>query len=47
MRGIPDGEYFFAEYADEDSVRGKPMRVAFAYIIIISERAGISDSSPL
>jgi N-methylhydantoinase B len=28
MRGIPDGEYFFAEYADEDSVRGKPMRVA-------------------
>ncbi|TKC79105.1 hydantoinase B/oxoprolinase family protein [Trinickia terrae] len=28
LRGIPDGEYFFAEYADEDSVRGKPMRVA-------------------
>ncbi|WP_017777362.1 hydantoinase B/oxoprolinase family protein [Paraburkholderia kururiensis] len=28
IRDIPDGDYFFAEYADEDSVRGKPMRVA-------------------
>jgi N-methylhydantoinase B len=28
VRGIPDGEYFFAEYADEDSVDGKPMRIA-------------------
>lgn len=27
-RGIPDGEYFFAEFADEDSVDGKPMRIA-------------------
>lgn len=25
---IPDGDYFFAEYADEDSVAGKPMRLA-------------------
>jgi N-methylhydantoinase B len=29
VRGIPEGEYFFAEYADEDaSVDGKPMRIA-------------------
>ncbi|AOJ03810.1 hydantoin utilization protein B [Burkholderia mayonis] len=28
LRGIPDGDYGFAEYADEDSVNGKPMRVA-------------------
>ncbi|MCY0387250.1 hydantoinase B/oxoprolinase family protein [Robbsia sp. Bb-Pol-6] len=28
VRGMPDGEYFFAEYADEDSVNGKPLRVA-------------------
>lgn len=27
-RGVPDGEYFFAEFADEDSVDGKPMRIA-------------------
>ncbi len=33
MRGIPDGEYCFAEYADEDSVRGKPMRVALTLCI--------------
>ncbi|REC93820.1 hydantoinase B/oxoprolinase family protein [Kushneria indalinina] len=25
---VPDGDYFFAEYADEDSVAGKPMRLA-------------------
>ncbi|WP_447044615.1 hydantoinase B/oxoprolinase family protein [Vreelandella sp. H-I2] len=28
LKSIPDGDYFFAEYADEDSVGGKPMRVA-------------------
>ncbi len=28
LQTIPDGEYFFAEYADEDSVNGKPIRVA-------------------
>jgi N-methylhydantoinase B len=27
-RTIPDGEYFFSEFADEDSVDGKPMRIA-------------------
>lgn len=25
---VPDGDYFFADYADEDSVNGKPCRVA-------------------
>jgi N-methylhydantoinase B len=28
VEAMPDGEYFFAEYADEDSVNGKPLRVA-------------------
>lgn len=28
VRAMPDGEYFFAEFADEDSVDGKPMRIA-------------------
>jgi N-methylhydantoinase B len=33
LREIPDGEYFFAEYADEDSEDGKPMRVALTLTI--------------
>jgi N-methylhydantoinase B len=28
IRDIPDGEYFFSEYADEDSVGGYPCRIA-------------------
>jgi N-methylhydantoinase B len=28
IRGIPDGEYFFADYADEDQTGGYPVRVA-------------------
>lgn len=28
IRGIPDGEYFFADYADEDQAGGYPVRVA-------------------
>jgi N-methylhydantoinase B len=28
LAGIPDGEYFFADYADEDGVNGNPCRVA-------------------
>lgn len=28
VRDIPDGEYFFADYADEDSVNGYPCRIA-------------------
>lgn len=28
LRNVPDGEYFFADYADEDSVGGKPCRIA-------------------
>ena len=28
LRAIPDGEYFFADYADEDSVDGNPCRLA-------------------
>jgi N-methylhydantoinase B len=33
VRGMPDGEYFFAEYADEDSVNGKPLRVALTLTV--------------
>ncbi len=28
LAGIPDGEYFFADYADEDAVDGNPCRLA-------------------
>lgn len=28
LEKVPDGDYFFADYADEDSVNGKPCRVA-------------------
>lgn len=28
LRGIPDGDYFFCDYADEDSVNGNPCRLA-------------------
>ncbi|MGG6895019.1 MULTISPECIES: hydantoinase B/oxoprolinase family protein [Rhizobium] len=28
IAGVPDGDYFFADYADEDSVGGKPCRIA-------------------
>jgi N-methylhydantoinase B len=28
LRSIPDGDYFFADYADEDCVGGRPCRVA-------------------
>jgi N-methylhydantoinase B len=28
LRGIPDGDYFFSDYADEDSVGGNPCRLA-------------------
>lgn len=32
-RTIPDGQYFFAEYADEDAVGGKPMRIALTLTV--------------
>lgn len=28
IASVPDGDYFFADYADEDSVGGKPCRIA-------------------
>ncbi len=28
LASVPDGDYFFADYADEDSVGGKPCRIA-------------------
>ncbi|WP_158745785.1 hydantoinase B/oxoprolinase family protein [Acidisphaera sp. L21] len=33
LRSIPDGEYFFSDYADEDSVNGNPCRVALTLTI--------------
>ena len=30
---IPDGEYFFADYMDEDSVDGKPCRIAVNMVV--------------
>ena len=33
IRGLPDGEYFFADYMDEDSVDGWPCRLALNLII--------------
>lgn len=32
-RTIPDGTYRFSEYADEDAVNGKPMRIALALTV--------------
>jgi N-methylhydantoinase B len=33
IRLIPDGEYFFADYTDEDSVGGNPCRIALNLIV--------------
>ncbi|MFI4989126.1 MAG: hydantoinase B/oxoprolinase family protein, partial [Alphaproteobacteria bacterium] len=33
IRGLPDGEYFFSDYLDEDSVGGKPCRIALKVTI--------------
>ena len=33
VRGLPDGEYFFADYIDEDAVGGYPCRLALNLII--------------
>ena len=33
IRQIPDGEYFFADYTDEDSVGGQPCRIALNLIV--------------
>lgn len=33
VRGLPDGEYFFADYLDEDSVGGHPCRIALTLTI--------------
>ena len=33
IQRIPDGEYFFADYMDEDSVDGKPCRIAVNMVV--------------
>jgi N-methylhydantoinase B len=33
IRRIPDGTYFFADYADEDSVGGQPCRIALTLLV--------------
>jgi N-methylhydantoinase B len=37
LRSIPDGEYFFSDYADEDSVGGNPCRLALTLRITGNE----------
>ncbi|MEM7405430.1 MAG: hydantoinase B/oxoprolinase family protein [Pseudomonadota bacterium] len=33
VSGLPDGEYFFADYIDEDAVNGQPCRIALNVVI--------------
>ena len=47
IRRIPDGEYFFADYMDEDSVDGKPCRLAVNMIVADDEIVfDFSESDP-
>jgi len=47
IRRIPDGEYFFADYMDEDSVDGKPCRIAVNMIVKDDEiEFDFSESDP-
>ncbi len=43
---IPDGEYFFADYMDEDSVNGKPCRIA-VNMVVEGRADSFSRSSPI
>jgi len=47
IRRIPDGEYFFADYMDEDSVDGKPCRIAVNMVVKGDEiEFDFSESDP-
>ena len=47
VRDIPNGEYFFSEYADEDTVGGKPMRIALRLTVSQSQlHFDFSESDP-
>jgi N-methylhydantoinase B len=47
IQKIPDGEYFFADYMDEDSVEGKPCRIAVNMIVDDDEIVfDFSESDP-
>jgi N-methylhydantoinase B len=47
IRRIPDGEYFFADYIDEDSVGGYPCRIAVNLIVRGDELVlDFSESDP-
>ncbi|MDX1434771.1 MAG: hydantoinase B/oxoprolinase family protein [Gammaproteobacteria bacterium] len=47
IRRIPDGEYFFADYMDEDSVDGYPCRIAVNLIVKGDELVlDFSESDP-
>ena len=44
---IPDGEYFFADYIDEDSVKGYPCRIAVNLVVKAGELVlDFSESDP-
>ena len=47
IRRIPNGEYFFADYVDEDSVEGYPCRIAVKLIVKDEELVlDFSESDP-
>ncbi|MGH7124450.1 MAG: hydantoinase B/oxoprolinase family protein [Stellaceae bacterium] len=47
IRRIPNGEYFFADYVDEDSVEGYPCRIAVRLIVKDEELVlDFSESDP-
>ncbi|MCP5151284.1 MAG: hydantoinase B/oxoprolinase family protein [Ectothiorhodospiraceae bacterium] len=47
IRRIPDGEYFFADYMDEDAVDGKPCRLAVSMRVAGDEiEFDFSESDP-
>jgi N-methylhydantoinase B len=47
IRRIPNGEYFFADYVDEDSVEGFPCRIAVTLIVKDEELVlDFSESDP-
>ncbi|HUA55077.1 MAG TPA: hydantoinase B/oxoprolinase family protein [Candidatus Sulfotelmatobacter sp.] len=47
IRKIPDGEYFFADYIDEDSIGGYPARIAVNLIVKSDELVlDYSESDP-
>ena len=45
LRAIPDGDIFFADYADEDGLNGNPCRLALTLRIEGERRCSISPAA--